>query len=280
MAKELLNLRLQIVPPTSEYRYFPAIIQASNKSQNHELRIRRHNSRKNTTSPRRRKFRNVEGLILSIKRLLYYVSSGCLDTALQLFDKMDKSDIFIWNVMIRGLVDSGMFQEAMEMYHRMQIEGIEADNFTFPFGIKACLGLKEGQNVHSMVIKLGFDEDVYTCNALIVMYAKVGCIEESERVFERMPVRDLVSWNSMVRGYVLVGDGWSSLMCFKNMQRVRAGLDRISCVSSLGACVLERHLLSGKEIFCQVVRNGLDLDPKIQSSVIDMFGKCGEVDYA
>ncbi|XP_047940291.1 pentatricopeptide repeat-containing protein At4g35130, chloroplastic [Salvia hispanica] len=279
MAKELLNLRLHILPPTSEYRYFPAI-QASNKSPNHGLRIRSRNSRKNTTSPRRRKFRSVEGSILSFKRLLYCVSSGCLETALQLFDKMDKSDIFVWNVMIRGLVDSGMFQEAVEMYYRMQIEGIEADNFTFPFVIKACVGLKEGQNVHSMVIKLGFDEDVYICNALIVMYAKVGCIEESERVFERMLVRDLVSWNSMVRGYVLVGDGRSSLMCFKKMQRVRAGLDRISCVSALGACVLERRLLSGKEIFCQVVRNGLDLDPMIQSSVIDMFGKCGEVDYA
>nr|AYM00541.1 pentatricopeptide repeat protein [Salvia miltiorrhiza] len=280
MAKESLNLRLQIAPPISEHRYFPAIIQASKKSPNHELRIRHHNSRKSTTSASRREFRSVEGSILSIKRLLYYVNNGCLETALQLFDKMGKSKTFVWNVMIRGLVDSGLFQEAIEMYYQMRIEGIEADNFTFPFVIKACVGLKEGKNVHSTVIKLGFDLDIYVCNALIVMYAKVGCVEDSERVFERMPVRDLVSWNSMASVYVLVGDGWSSLMCFEKMQRVGVGLDRISCISALGACVLEHRLLSGKEIFCQVLKNGLELDPMIQSSVIDMFGKCGGVDYA
>lgn len=200
-----------------------------------------------------------------------------------MFDKMSKSGTFVWNVMIRGLVDSGLFQEAIELYYRMRFEGIEADNFTFPFVIKACagvLGLKEGKNVHSMVIKLGFDADIYICNALIVMYAKAGCVEDSEKVFERMRVRDLVSWNSMVSGYVLVGDGWRSLMCFKKMQRVGAGLDRIGCISALSACVLEGRLLSGKEILCQVLRKGLDLDPMIQSSVIDMFGKCGEVDYS
>lgn len=279
MAKELIALRLQIAPAIfSEYRNFPAIIKASSKPQ-----IRLHNSRKSATYVRRREFKSVESSILSIKRLLYYVNSGCLETALKMFEKMIKSNTFVWNVMIRGLVDAGLFQEAIEFYHRMRCEGIKADNFTFPFVIKACagvLGLEEGRSVHSMVIKLGFDADIYVCNALILMYAKVGCVEDSERVFERMPVRDLVSWNSMVRGYVLVGDGWGSLMCFKKMQKVGVGLDRISCTSALGACALEHQLLSGKEIFCQVLRNGLELDPMIQSSVIDMFGKCGEVDYA
>lgn len=283
MAKDLITLRLQIAPAISEYRNFPAIVQASSKPQNHESATRHHNSRRSAATAKRREFKSVEGSILSIKRLLYYVNSGCLETALEMFEKMNKSSTFVWNVMIRGLVDSGMFREAMGFYRRMRCEGVEADNFTFPFVIKACagvLGLEEGRNVHSMVIKLGFDVDIYICNALIVMYAKVGCVEDSEKVFKRMPVRDLVSWNSMVRGYVLVGDGWSALMCFKRMQNVEVGLDRISCTSALGACTLEQRLLSGKEIFCQVLRNGLELDPMIQSSVIDMFGKCGEVDYA
>lgn len=226
---------------------------------------------------------NVGNSVSSIRMLLNYVNSGCLETALQMFEEMNKSSTFVWNVMIRGLVDSGLFREAIEFYYRMRFEGVEADNFTFPFVIKACagvLGLKEGQNVHSTVIKLGFDLDIYICNALIVKYAKVGCVKDSEKIFEWMPVRDLVSWNSMVSGYVSAGDGWSSLVCFKKMQKVGVGLDRISCISALGACSLQRFLLSGKEIFGQVLRNGLEYDPMIQSSVIDMFGKCGKVDYA
>ncbi|KAH6777078.1 hypothetical protein C2S52_007490 [Perilla frutescens var. hirtella] len=283
MAKDLLNFHIPIAATSSEYRTFPTKIHASSKPQNHEPRIRRHDSRKRTTFDRRRELRSVGNSILSIRRLLSNVNTGCLETALQMFEQMNKSSTFVWNVMIRGLVDSGLFQEAMEFYYRMRFEGIEPDNFTFPFVIKACagvLGLKEGQSVHSTVIKLGLDVDIYICNALIVMYAKVSCVEDSEKIFEWMPVRDLVSWNSMVSGYVSAGDGWSSLMCFKKMQKVGVGLDRISCISSLGACALECCLLEGKEIFCQVLRNGLELDPMIQSSVIDMFGKCGKVDYA
>ncbi|KAI3446289.1 hypothetical protein Pfo_002954 [Paulownia fortunei] len=283
MAKALLSFHLDVVPIISEYQMFPAKTQASIKPQNHESRIKHQSSLSSTTSVNRRKLKRVESSISSIRRLLSCVNSGCLETALQMFETMNKSSTFVWNVMIRGLVDSGFFEEAIEFYYRMQFEGIKADNFTFPFVIKACagvFGMKEGHNVHSTIFKLGFDVDIYICNALIVMYAKVGCVEDSEKIFECMPVRDLVSWNSMISGYVSAGDGWSSLMCFQKMQKFGLKLDRFTYISALGACALEHCLLRGKEIFCQVLRNGLELDSMIQSSLIDMFGKCGEVDYA
>ncbi|KAK6118692.1 hypothetical protein DH2020_047605 [Rehmannia glutinosa] len=284
MAKALLNFHLHIEPTTSQYQIFPEKTQSSRKSQNHEPRIKHQtSSRSTTTCVNKRKFKRVESSISSIQRLLSYVNSGYLEAALQMFDKMHKSSTFVWNVIIRGLVDSGMFEEAIDLYYRMRFQGIKADNFTFPFVIKACagvFGLKEGQNVHATIIKLGFDVDIYICNALIVMYAKVGCIEDSEKIFESMPVRDLVSWNSMISGYVSARDGWGSLICLQKMRKSGLKLDRFSYVSGLGACGLEGCLLSGKEIFCQVLRNGLELDSMIQSSLIDMFGKCGEVDYA
>ncbi|KAL8556509.1 hypothetical protein ACS0TY_004089 [Phlomoides rotata] len=283
MAKEFLNFHLHIAPTTSVYKTFPVKIQASIKPQNHEPRIRHHRSRSRTTYVNQREVRSIESTVSSIKRLLSYVNSGYLENALQMFEKMCKSNTFVWNVMIRGLVDSGLFEEAILFYYRMICEGIKADNFTFPFVIKACagvFGLKEGQNVHSTIIKLGFDVDIYICNALIVMYAKVGRVDDSEKIFERMPVRDLVTWNSMISGHVFAGDGRSALMCLQKMQKFGVELDRFSYMGALGACILERCLLSGKEIFCRVLRNGLELDLMIQSSLIDMFGKCREVNYA
>ncbi|KAL0365699.1 UNVERIFIED_CONTAM: Pentatricopeptide repeat-containing protein, chloroplastic [Sesamum angustifolium] len=282
MAKALLSFHLHSEHTISQCHMVPAKTRAAGRTQNHESRIKHHNSMSSTTSVDRRQVRRVENSVPSVRRLLSCVNSGCLETAFQMFDTMNKSSTFLWNVMIRGLVNSGLFAEAIEFYCRMQTEGIKADNFTFPFVIKACagvFGLKEGQKVHSTIIKLGFDVDIYICNALIVLYAKVGCIEDSEKVFECMPVRDLVSWNSMISGYVSVGDGWSSLIVFREMQKFGLKLDKFSYISALGACALDLCLLSGKEILCKVLRNGLELDSMIQSSLIDLFGKCGEVDY-
>nr|XP_023879619.1 pentatricopeptide repeat-containing protein At4g35130, chloroplastic-like [Quercus suber]POE76647.1 pentatricopeptide repeat-containing protein, chloroplastic [Quercus suber] len=216
------------------------------------------------------------------------VDSGRMENALYLFEKMIQldtyiRDTYIWNVMIRGCTNNGLFREAVDFYCRMGFEGVRGDNFTYPFVIKSCTGLlslMEGQKVHAKLFKIGLDLDVYVCNSLIVMYAKMGYIEFAERVFREMPVRDLVSWNSMISGYVASGDGCSSLMCFYEMQALGMKPDRFSVISALGACSLEYRLHSGKEIHCQVLKCGFELDVMVQTSIIDMYGKCGRMDYA
>lgn len=212
-----------------------------------------------------------------------HVESGCMEDALWVFEKMNHLDTYYWNVMIRGLTDNGLFREAIDFYHRMQSEAVRADNFTYPFVIKACGGLSslaEGQKVHGKLFKVGLDSDVYVGNALCAVYAKLGCIEYAERVFEEMPVKDMVSWNSMIGGYVSVGDGWSSLVCLKEMQVLGMKPDRFSTIGALNACAIECFLQTGKEIHCQVLKCMLELDIMVQTSLIDMYHKCGRVDYS
>lgn len=215
--------------------------------------------------------------------VLLRLESGFTEDALHLFENMNTRDPSVWNVVIRGLTTNGYFQHALEVYYRMRSEGIRADNYTYPFVIKACAGsfsLVEGQKVHSRLIKVGFDLDIYACNSLVAMYAKLGLIGLAERVFEELLVRDLVSWNSMIRGFVSVGEGWNALLCFREMQEVGLRPDRFSIISILGACSLECLLRYGKEIHGQVIRSRFELDVMVQTSLVDMYGKCGRVDYA
>jgi len=131
------------------------------------------------------------------RELCAFVDSGCMEHALHLFERMNRCDPYVWNVMIRGFTSNWLFREAIDFYCRMGSEGVLGDNFTYPFVIKACTGLlsfMEGQKVHGKLFKIGLDLDVYVCNSLIVMYAKMGCVEFAERVFGEMPVRDLVSY--------------------------------------------------------------------------------------
>ncbi|GMH16349.1 hypothetical protein Nepgr_018190 [Nepenthes gracilis] len=221
---------------------------------------------------------------LSLTRaLVTFVEAGYLEDAFHLFEKMPHSDTFVWNVLIKGLVTNGFYEEAIDIYYRMTFAGIRADNFTYPFVIKACAGLSslfEGQKVHSKLVKTGLDVDVYTSNSLISTYAKLGRIEFAERLFVEMEFRDLVSWNSMISGYISAGDGWNSLICFREMQLFGMTPDRFSIISALGACSLECLLQKGKEIHCLIIKNEFEMDSMIQTSAIDMYSKCGRVDYA
>ncbi|GAV79256.1 PPR domain-containing protein/PPR_2 domain-containing protein/DYW_deaminase domain-containing protein [Cephalotus follicularis] len=226
----------------------------------------------------------IDSQILKLTRTLTgYVVDGHMGYARNLFEKMNHSDTYIWNMMIRGFCNCGLFEEAIGFYHRMVLEGIETDNFTYPFVIKACAGLWdliEGGKVHAKLFKVGLDFDVYVCNFLIDMYIRLGCVDCAERLFEEMPVRDLVSWNSMISGYHAVGNGLSSLRCFREMLVFGMRHDKLSMISALGACSLERFPQSGRAIHGQVIKSGFEMDIMVQTSLIDMYGKCGEVDYA
>ncbi|KAI6677541.1 hypothetical protein NL676_038337 [Syzygium grande] len=76
------------------------------------------------------------------RALSAFVDSGSLENAVHLFENMPRSDAYTWNVLIRGFVNNGLFREAIELYRRMAREGITADNYTFPFVVKACGGCR------------------------------------------------------------------------------------------------------------------------------------------
>ncbi|KAF8112223.1 hypothetical protein N665_0065s0009 [Sinapis alba] len=210
-----------------------------------------------------------------------FADSGLMEEALHLFDEMNKSDTFSWNMMIKGFTSCGLYHEALSFYSRMVFTGIKADSFTYPFVIKSAAGVSllfEGKTIHATVIKLGFDSDVYVCNSLISFYMKLGCAWDAEKVFDEMPERDIVSWNSMASGYLAVGDGLMSLTLFREMMKCGFGPDRFSIMSGLGACCRKM----GKEIHCYAIRSGIEAgdDVMVLTSILDMYSRFGEVSYA
>lgn len=83
------------------------------------------------------------------------------------------------------------------------------DKHTFPFVLKACaylFALREGEQIYSHVVKLGFGPDVYVNNSLIHFYVSCGCLIEAKKVFDEMPDRSLVTWNVMIDGLVQMGE--------------------------------------------------------------------------
>ncbi|KAH9297551.1 hypothetical protein KI387_029233, partial [Taxus chinensis] len=140
--------------------------------------------------------------------------------ARKLFDEMIERDCFSWNVMIAAYRRHGRPNEALTLFHQMQRTGFQPDQFTFSSILPACAkiqALEQGMNIHQSIMESGFFPDVVVASALIDMYTKCGSIQKAEEVFEKMPQRNVFSWNAMIAGYAQNGFVDEALMLFKEM---------------------------------------------------------------
>ena len=87
--------------------------------------------------------------------------------------------------------------------------------------LKACAGLAHvvnGQKIHAMVTKQGFESNLFVRNSLIDMYFKAGYLLIARHLFDEMFVRDVVSWNTLVSGYCLCGCADDARWVFDRMR--------------------------------------------------------------
>lgn len=204
---------------------------------------------------------------------------GSMDYACSIFTQMDDPCSFDYNTMIRGSVNNMRFQEALLMYVEMLERGIEPDKFTYPFVLKACslLGARnEGVQIHGLVFKMGLEGDVFVQNSLINMYGKCGAINCARQVFDKIGEKSVASWSAVIGAYACVEMWNECLMLLGEMSREgRCRVEESTLVNVLSAC---SHLGSpnlGKCIHGILLRNISELNVVVETSLIDMYVKCG-----
>ncbi|KNA18439.1 hypothetical protein SOVF_070850 [Spinacia oleracea] len=102
----------------------------------------------------------------------------------------------------------------------MRFNGIEENRFTFLFVLKACamkLCQIEGKMVHGMVVKLGFDYDAFISNALLNLYSKCEDFRSARKLFDEMPVKNVVNWNTLITACFSCGDFENARNLFDEM---------------------------------------------------------------
>ncbi|KAK9280289.1 hypothetical protein L1049_013977 [Liquidambar formosana] len=138
------------------------------------------------------------------KLISFYTECGRISDARKLFDKIPKTNIRRWIVLIGALARRGFHQEAMGVFCEMQREGISPNQFVLPSILKACGHLSDrqtGEKIHGIILKNSFESDAFVISALIDMYSKCGQVEKARKVFDSMVEKDLVALNAMVSGY-------------------------------------------------------------------------------
>ncbi|KAJ7565312.1 hypothetical protein O6H91_02G056300 [Diphasiastrum complanatum] len=212
-----------------------------------------------------------------------YVKWGCIEDAREIFNEMNERDVVSWNAMIAGYAQQGLGKEALALYEQMKQEGMRTDDVTFVGLLKACASiaaLEKGKQLHSHIIKSGFESDVILGSALVDMYARCGCIEEAREVFNNMNKRDLVSWNGMIAGYTQHGLGREALALYEQMKQEDVQPDKVTYVSLLKACATVAALEQGQQLHSEIIKSGYQLDVVIGNTLVDMYAKCGCLEHA
>lgn len=172
---------------------------------------------------------------------------------------------------------------ALSFYSELLAKGLIPDKYTYPFLLKACAesrALREGQEVHARVVKNGFALDLYVVNTLIRLYAVCGAIESAQKMFDEGPHRDLVSWTTLIQGYVKMGFWKEGILVFFDMCDANFQVDELTAVIVLSACAKLGDLTLGRRIHRYMCDQKVNFDVFVGNALIDMYLKCGDADFA
>ncbi|KAH7434292.1 hypothetical protein KP509_06G009700 [Ceratopteris richardii] len=214
-----------------------------------------------------------------------YAKCGAIEKANDLFNQLPRRNIVTWNALIAGFVEHGLCQEALTCLEHMYSEGLSPNAITFISILKACgtLGASEkGKEIHGELDKQGLlEKDIALDNALVDMYAKCGQMNKAFTVLEKLPRRDVVTWNSLIAGYTNHGLYDEALTSFKKMQDDGISPDTITFICLLKACSSIRAADKGEELCAEIDRQGLlGKNMVLGTALIDMYANCGMVPQA
>ncbi|KAJ7250553.1 hypothetical protein O6H91_19G018800 [Diphasiastrum complanatum] len=125
-----------------------------------------------------------------------------------------------------------------------------------------------------------FESDLVVGTAIVTMYGKCGSLKDARKMFDKMLERNLVSWNAMIAAYTQHGYGKEALELFKQMQLEGLHPDKVTLVSILDACASVTFLEIGRYIHAWIVNDTVNSDVSINTAVLNMYGKCGELEDA
>nr|GEV55745.1 pentatricopeptide repeat-containing protein At3g24000, mitochondrial [Tanacetum cinerariifolium] len=210
-----------------------------------------------------------------------YSDVGRFKGMVKLFKEMPEKDSISWNSLIAGYAQYGEYVKALKVFAEMLQRQIRANHVTFTSALASCSEHEfnaEAKILHALVITAGLQNNLIVGNALVTMYGKQKMMWKAERVFERMPERDLVTWNTLIGGYADCEETDRAIKIFKLMREQNELSNYITLVHVLSSCVASNHLLiHGMPLHGYVIRSGFDLYDYVKNSLITMYSKCKDL---
>ncbi|XP_066318614.1 pentatricopeptide repeat-containing protein At2g29760, chloroplastic-like [Miscanthus floridulus] len=215
-----------------------------------------------------------------------YGKCGNLEAARDVFVRMPDRGLVSWSAMIDACVRAGEFSEALRVFDQMKGNGFRPDTVVLVSVLKACahLGaLERGRWVHRFLKAEGLGGrpgNVMLETALVDMYCKCGCMNESWWVFDGVQSHDVVLWNAMIGGLAMNGHGKRALELFRRMLDKGFVPNESTFVVVLCACTHTGRVDEGKDVFRSMRDHGIEPRREHYGCLADLLGRAGLLEEA
>lgn len=242
--------------------------------------------------------------------ITYYARCDEMGMARKVFGLMRERDIVSWNSMISGYSQGGYCEDCLELYKLLLDAGnLTPDGLTVASVLQACAqkrDLVQGMEVHKYAIEKNIKVDILVCNSIVGMYAKCGSLDYAREIFEEMTERDEVTYGCLISGYLAHGyvekamdlirrmespslSTWNgvisglsqnnlhemSIDLTREMQNMGLRPNSVTISSVLSALSHFCNLKGDKEVHAYAIRNDLEDNIYVATSLIDAYGKAG-----
>ncbi|WCJ34610.1 Pentatricopeptide repeat (PPR) superfamily protein [Euphorbia peplus] len=219
---------------------------------------------------------------LASKLITLYAKTDNLSYARRVFYRIPFKNTFSFNAMLISYSLHNRHLDALRLFS----SGLNPDNVSITCLFKSLSAflsnyLLLGKGLHSFALTTGFAADLYVQNALITYYSKCHDFVSARKLFDTMPLRDVITWNSMISGYSHAGHYHDCKRLYTQMVASSGiRLNEVTVVSVLQACGHTMDLAFGMQVHHFVVQNKIKLDISLCNALIGFYAKCGSLDYA
>ncbi|KAL8242128.1 hypothetical protein R6Q59_012430 [Mikania micrantha] len=135
--------------------------------------------------------------------------------------------------------------------------------------------LIEGMACHGYIIQYGLMDNTLTSNMIINMYSKCGLLDYARKVFDEMPEKSLVSWNTMIGSYTQNGNERDALDLFVHMQREGTEFSEFTVSGVLCACAAEFAVFECRQLHAFALKASMLANIFVSTALLDVYAKCG-----
>ncbi|GAV75990.1 PPR domain-containing protein/PPR_2 domain-containing protein/PPR_3 domain-containing protein [Cephalotus follicularis] len=212
-----------------------------------------------------------------------YGKHGCLDEVVLAFEDMPRKSLATWNSIICLFGQHGLAEDSVFSFRELVREGTSLSECSFVgalSGFENEQHLEFGKQIHGLVIKFGFDYVVSVTNSLINMYAKCVGLCFAEKIFQEVPVRDVVSWNTMIGASAKSENPKKALEHLVQMSLDGVLPNQITFSSVINSCTTLQITGFGECIHAKSIKSAFESDVSVGSALVDFYAKCDRLEDA
>ncbi|KDO80388.1 hypothetical protein CISIN_1g035503mg [Citrus sinensis] len=186
---------------------------------------------------------------------------------------------------ISSLSKEKQIREAVDLLTEMKCRNFQIGPEIYGELLQGCVYKRDmytGQQIHARILKNGdfFARNEYVETKLVVFYAKCDALDVASRLFCRLRVKNVFSWAAIIGLNCRVGLSEKALIGFVEMQEDGVSPDNFVLPNVLKACGALGWVGFGRAVHGYVLKVGFDGCVFVASSLIDMYGKCGDLEEA